>query len=376
MKLLFVIHSLRGGGYERVLANLTNSLAQTGRYEITIMKCVDEQKYEIDRDIEVLCFDKKYEIIHNTRHWSFFELFRIQYIELKNYISKNKPDIIISFNNVCLYPLLYLSKIKHIPLIFSEHQSMDSTHLSKKQKWEIYHLCKYAEAIVFLTKQDISFVGNKLQNKVQIYNQVSFTPLTKEDFLNNFNKRKNIILAIGVLNDWYRKGFDVLIKAFSIVSRQAETNNWILEIAGYSPNEEDEKYLKSLCREYNVEDKVRFLGFCSNIAQKLQTSKIFVLSSRQEGFPMVALESMANGCAIITTDISGCREMMKDEFDSIFVPIEDKKALSNGIKDLILDEEKRRRLGLNAIESVKRFSPDSIIAQWEELFKQVKNKVI
>lgn len=372
MKLLFVIHSLRGGGYERVLANLTNSLVKTGRYEITIMKCVDEQVYEIDKEIKVLCFDKKYEIVHTTRHWSCLELFRIQYRELKNYISKNKPDIIISFNNVCLYPLLYLNKIKHIPLIFSEHQSQHGEHLSKKQKWEIYHLCKYAEATVFLTKQDINYLGNKLQNKIQIYNQVSFTPLTKEDFLNNFDKRENTILAIGNLTFWYRKGFDILIKAFSIVLRHAEINNWILEIAGYSPNEEDEKYLKSLCKEYNVEDSVRFLGFCPNIAQKLQTSKIFVLSSREEGFPMVALESMANGCIIITTDILGCREMMQDDFDSIFVPIEDEKALSNEIKALILDEEKRKRLGLNAIESVKRFSPDSIISQWEELFNKVK----
>lgn len=109
------------------------------------------------------------------------------------------------------------------------------------------------------------------------------------------------------------KGYDRLIKAFSIVSKEIE--NVKLTFIGDGELREE---LLSLTVKENVEDKVVFLGYKKDPFSYLKKADIFVLSSHSEGFPNSLIEALGCGLGIVSVDCqSGPGEILlsgwKDE---------------------------------------------------------------
>jgi len=70
-------------------------------------------------------------------------------------------------------------------------------------------------------------------------------------------------------------------------------------------------YLKRLCRKYQIENEVIFIGFTNNVSYFLEHAKVFVMSSVVEGFPNSMIEAMNYGVPIVSTDSPGaCREIL------------------------------------------------------------------
>ena len=137
--------------------------------------------------------------------------------------------------------------------------------------------------------------------------------------VNDIPHKQNIILAVGRLDDWHVKGFDVLIRAWARVVSSfkflVSTDGWKLQIAG-TGSEESLNYLKQLCKENGVEDSVEFLGFRKDVEKLYQEASIYVLSSRYEGFGLVLIEAMSQGCACVACDYKGRqREIIAPEED-------------------------------------------------------------
>ena len=99
---------------------------------------------------------------------------------------------------------------------------------------------------------------------------------------------------------------------------------------------------------------VSWLGHCADMAQLLQDTQIVCLpTTYREGLPKSLLEAAASGCAIVTTDAPGCREIVRHEITGLLVSANDAKALADALRTLITDRELRRRLGLAARQYVE-----------------------
>lgn len=116
---------------------------------------------------------------------------------------------------------------------------------------------------------------------------------------------------------------------------------------------------------------VEFLGYVSDMPNKLKDTDIFVLPTRyREGVPRVILEAQASGVPVITTDVPGCRDAVLDGETGFVVPPNDEKALEERILNLIEDTEKRLAFGKRATQlAVEEFDIDAVTKYQLNVYK-------
>ena len=100
----------------------------------------------------------------------------------------------------------------------------------------------------------------------------------------------------------------------------------------------------------------------------MASASVFVLSSRYEGFPLVLLEAMAAGLAVVTFDCpTGPGEIVTDGISGLLIPPEDVSALAAALDRVMVDESLRRRLGVAGRSAVSAYSSQQIGRRWDEL---------
>jgi glycosyltransferase involved in cell wall biosynthesis len=158
-----------------------------------------------------------------------------------------------------------------------------------------------------------------------------------------------------------------LIPAWELVHHKHP--DWILDVYG-SGELHDQVVL--WIKERNLQDTIIMHEPVDNIMEKYLESSICVLCSRYEGFSLVILEGMACGVPFVSFDCPhGPRNIIRNGDDGLLVEYQNPQALADGICLLIEDEGLRRRLGAKAIENIKRFSKESVMKQWKELFNSL-----
>lgn len=90
------------------------------------------------------------------------------------------------------------------------------------------------------------------------------------------------------------------------------------------------------------------LGHRGDVERLLRAADVFVLPSYREGLPRSIIEAMAAGLPVIATDISACRELIRDGETGLLVPPRDAAALAGSIAALLADPSRRQVMGARA----------------------------
>jgi glycosyltransferase involved in cell wall biosynthesis len=172
------------------------------------------------------------------------------------------------------------------------------------------------------------------------------------------------VLAAGRLTP--QKGFDLLIRAWAGVA--SAHPDWRLRICGGGDREEN---LRQLVIDQGLADVIELPGR-RDLEEEMANASIFVLSSRFEGFPLVLLEAMSKGMAVVSFDCpTGPGEVVEDHRNGILVPARHVDGLAAGIIELIEDEDLRRRVGPAAVETARDYTIEAVGPRWEELFAEL-----
>jgi glycosyltransferase involved in cell wall biosynthesis len=160
-----------------------------------------------------------------------------------------------------------------------------------------------------------------------------------------------------------RKGVQYVLKALAGVAER-----YSVDIVGDGPYLST---LKSLAEELHLD--VRFWGHLDNDSSELkdlyETASIFVFTSESENFPMVLLEAMIAGTAIVTTEGTGCAEVVGDS--ALLVPVRDANAIRDAIDRLAKDPALVARLGRAARERVvNNFGWEGVIDQHLRVYEE------
>lgn len=150
----------------------------------------------------------------------------------------------------------------------------------------------------------------------------------------------------------FRKGVDVLLHAFA---RTAVACDATLAIVG---DGEELPYLRLLCDQLGISERVRFVGRLSGTAKHhlLQNARFAVVPSRQwEAFPLVVLESFASGLPVIGTDIPGLVDLIQPNKTGLVVPAEDAEQLGNAMTRLFTDDKLTTYLREQAKTAVRAY---------------------
>lgn len=387
MRIAIISTCLTHGGAEHCAAMWANGFSQRGHQVMVITNLFEPITFPLDEDIEV------HQLVATNQNK--LKKWASSFGNARKCIKEFRPNIIIGVMETCSLIAKKASLELHIPVIATEHNSFERPHSAPMpliEKFFKFYINRCFNAVTILTKADKDVIGNRLKNIYVMPNPVQLSPIKE------MPHKKEIILAVGRLDDWHCKGFDVLIKAWGKVveSRElrVESEGWRLQIAG-TGSEESLAYLKGLCKENGVEDYVKFLGFVPDMQSLYQKASVFVLSSRYEGFGLVLIEAMSQGCACIACDYKGRqREIMEtlpgppclgrgaevqnakgDPFfetsTGILCEPDNVEALAAAMKKMIDDEEYRESVRQPAIERSKYYSIENTIDRWEELLKKV-----
>ena len=165
-----------------------------------------------------------------------------------------------------------------------------------------------------------------------------------------------------------KKGFDVLIRAFSML--RPSHPGVRLVIAGEGP---ERGTYDQLITELRLKDAVSFVGVVSG-QKKVELFKgcrLFICPSRREPFATVNLEAMAAGKAIVATRVGGNREVIIDGDNGLLVEPEDPRALAEAISTLLNDSALSERMSCRSLDLIQRYEWSSIVERYLMVVQEV-----
>jgi glycosyltransferase involved in cell wall biosynthesis len=171
------------------------------------------------------------------------------------------------------------------------------------------------------------------------------------------------LLAVGRLTR--QKGFDLLLPAFAQLLATAPAAH--LTIAGTGS---DEAVLRELARTLGIADRVTLRGFVENPYPLMRAADLYVLSSRYEGFPNVALEALACGTPVVAAVCPGVAGLVLPGVNGWLAPVDDVAGLAEA---LALATRTRAQLPRAAIrDSVRtRFETGRIARRYEQAISEL-----
>lgn len=117
---------------------------------------------------------------------------------------------------------------------------------------------------------------------------------------------------------------------------------------------------------------MEWIGFQKDMLPVYQESDIVVLPSYREGLPKSLIEACAVGRPVVTTDVPGCRECVRDGWNGFLVPAKDSGALAKALLQLIKDGELRELFGRNARKLAEQeFSLTAVVEKHREIYKEL-----
>lgn len=358
MKVLIVCPRLCHGGAERVAVSLANGFIKRGHQVIMSTNLYDEVTYHVDelvilRDLVSTNSNKVMKWLSAVKN-------------IRHIAQQEKPDVIIGIMALCSL----ISRIGvigiNIPVIATEHDAFERPS-SAPMPWGIkfakFYLNRIYKCVTVLTEADKRIIVQQLENVVVMPNPLAIKPAL------SIPPKEKIIVAAGRIDNWHVKGFDNLVHAWGRIA--CKYPDWKLQIAGVYLNPMSHTYLTDIAKSYQAENRIEYIGFIEDMTSVYQKAAIFVLSSRYEGFGLVLIEAMSQGCACIACDYNGRqREIITNENEGVVCPPDDIETLSLALEKVIDDETYRTRISQGGLQRSIFYSVDNIITKWEQLIHQ------
>lgn len=392
MKIIYLLASLGSGGAERVVSLLANRMCEDGH------------------DIQIVClkYNDVYYTLHNrikvvaaTEHASnrIMELFW-----LRKYIQKEKPDVVIPFTEgVYCFTILALLGTR-IPIIASER--LDPAAMSLPRKFLKRLLLPYADWLVVQTESIKAYFPKSIQKKTSvIYNPVNDEAFENprmdsrvqsskrkradsydhsgHDFCHNSSKqtsltdlvapkiqssKQNRIISVARL--YPQKNQKMMIEAFARIAD--EFPDWQLVIFGEGPLRSS---LELLVKSLQLNERVLLPGRTEHVIEELRKSKIFCLSSDYEGMSNSMIEAICVGLPIVTTNVSGVKELVDDNINGFVVECGNVDRMCSALSSLMGNESLMNCFAQKSFERRRLFQMDVVNNKWNSLINQVSKKV-
>mgnify|MGYP001167554290 FL=1 len=364
MEILFAIKSLNavGGGAERVLAEISNGLAERGH-------CVSILTYDLPHGNSFYPLHRSINRIDlgigNTEGSStiFETLQRI--ISLRRTVVQANPDVVVGFMHSMFIPLGLALLGTKFPVIASEHIGV-----------EHYRSHPYERLLLQLTPyitKKTTVISEKLRNgfnaplrnhMVVIPNPVSVPEDNRNGRIKSGSTRKRI-LSVGRLVP--QKDHQTLIEAYAMLAD--EFREWDLRIFG---DGELRPQLETQVKTLGLEERIQLATTTPNVTEEYLYAQLFVNSSLYESFGLATAEAMTYRLPVVGfADCAGTNELIKHNHNGILVQGAHRaKVLADGMRHLMSSSELRQSLGNAGPSSMAAFSTEKICCQWEELLEK------
>ncbi len=233
-------------------------------------------------------------------------------------------------------------------------------------------ILRNADAVVALSsdmKRQITEISNTrpvvVPNGIEVERFEGLSPEEAREKLGIKNNEK-VILFVGSLRAL--KGVRYLIQAMVII-KQKEPNARLL-IVGDGP---DRQGLENLVQKLDLQQSIDFVGGIpqERVPHYMMACDIFTLPSLSEGFGLACLEAMACGLPVVTTDVGGLPDLIKDGENGFLIPARNVAELARKLATLLESDELRAVISRNNREKAKKYDWSLISHQIEGIYESV-----
>lgn len=355
MKILYVITGLGQGGAERVVCDLADKMYEKG-HEVKIVYLTGEVfTHPVCNEIELIKINLNNLIT-----------FPKAYLNLSKFIKFYQPDIVHAH---MIHANLFTRLVRIITPIKKLICTAHSVNEGGKIRMFLYRI---THSLSNITTNVSNFASNAYVEKkavpingiTTVYNGVNFNnfkydnlarPSVEAEFY--LESSTKIILAVGRFH--YAKNYPNFLKAIKILKDKYPLPFQVL-IAG---DGELRIEIEQLIHQLDISNEVFLLGRRNDISKLMSACDVFVLSSDYEGLPTVLIEAMACQANVVSTDVSGVREIV-----NIYGEIIE----TNNPEQLYLALLKALNIqGKNESGSLyvkEKFNLDIIVREWQDIY--------
>lgn len=366
-RLLFIISGLERGGAQTQLVNITTKLAQRG-WDVTIISFLSPVAYVSElRESNVTIWTL------NSQRW--FRKYT-SLIKAGRMIKKYKPDILVGFMYHGIMTARIIGRLVNVPVVVSAIR----TGRDRSMRERFLRLTNALTDKVTTNSHDVA--KGLLDRKIVGFSEIEVIPNAIEisNFIPdgnratyrnrlNVNNDQFLWLAVGRLIP--EKDYPTLMLAFRDLSKLQPTARLI--VVGSGPARTS---LEVMIRRLGLCSTVRLLGTRLDMREIYEASDALILASVSEGMPNVILEAMAAKKPVVSTNVGGVSELVRDEVSGYLIPQGDHVAIARVMHKLMeLSSPERTEFGTAGYEHVRaNFALDRIIMKWEGLFGSLMNQ--
>lgn len=270
-------------------------------------------------------------------------------------------------------PFFWIPKVfsfSGMGILFTEHSpSFKRKVLLRILKLAMRLACNSSKvAIVVQNKNDARLVT---ENKVAKSHNVFLIPgsginLSKFEEASSSCKERVVLFPARIL---YSKGIREFVEAVESLKPRFPHVRFIIAgaIDYVSPDAPREEEFLQMIKNSGAE----WIGFQEVMLDLYMSSSIVCLPSYREGFPKALIEASAAACAIVTTDVPGCRDAVNNGQTGVLVPAGNVSELKEAIETLLTDEELRKNLGNAAKEYANQnFSVSRVVEKHLQIYNR------
>jgi glycosyltransferase involved in cell wall biosynthesis len=371
------------GGLGTYVYELTKVLSKTASIEILLLKGEASKYNQIPTrkarniSIKTRTFNKRdFENLQS----SFLELDQvIKKFDLQEFVD-NPPDIIHVHDwHGGLWGAV-LKSILNIPLVFTSHLpsragfTYSGHAIPLKQKMHLENLAiRIADKIISpsaFIKDTIHSEYNCENSLIEVIeNGINFELYKHEEpaFINSSSTLK--LISASRLNE--QKGIEYLVEIGVLLSKKNVPFH--ITVAGDGDLKTE---LASQIRDLKLEKNFSILGFLNKekLVEKYKESNIFISTSIYEPFGLVILEAMASGLPVVSFNIGGIREIIKNAYNGVLVNPGDSKSFAKEILKLQQNNVRRKSIVKNGLETAKKYDWKIISKKITSLYEQLMDQ--
>jgi glycosyltransferase involved in cell wall biosynthesis len=350
MRICFLGH-FTAGGTERATFIVANGLAADSSNDIYILSSgFDKNTFPLSDNVTFCALQQKSLLKRN--------------IEIYRFITANKIDLLVTIEAMSgilsIMPAI-LSGCKHIVWEHANYfQRQGSRYIQKIRQIELY----LANAYVVLTKRDLTNFKSHFKVRTKLLNIYN---VADKQHCDEYNLDSKVIVSAGHVNRI--KNFIVIPDIAKIVF--AKHPDWRWFIYGSTSSGAYEA-VKAKIDEYGLQDKVIFKGQVSDMSAAYKDASMYVMTSLQEGLPMVLLEAKSHKLPLISFDIeTGPDEIIRNEINGFLTPAYNVEAMAEKICTLIENPSLRQQFSDASHLDLKKFDKNTIISAWSNLIDSI-----
>ena len=307
----------------------------------------------------------------------FFEIYG--FIQLLIELRKFKPNVIHSITpkgNLLGIISCFLLSTRSIVIAFSGMGTLFSGNkgLIKKIGSTMYififkiilRFIKYR--IIVQNKDDKKFLKNILKISSSNIFSIKGSGVHLDRYSCNIDQKKNmVILPARMIKE---KGVIEFVEASRYLKRKF--NDWRFILIGAADYDNPSVIKKEEINAWVQEGFIEWTGYLSNLENYYKDSLIVCLPSYREGMPKCLLEAAAASCAVVTTDVTGCRDSIIPKVTGELVKVMNANDLKKVLEKLIKDTKTIKKYGFNGLTLArKQYNIENVVMQTFDVYKSI-----